>query len=262
MSETIRERVVRLIAEMRNRTTDRGATPAEAAGFAAKVAEWIEKYQIEEEELRYSGGDHNTTGPDIEVCENYLRTDKKVFNPGMTQVVNALSEGMCCKCILLNKDRPESGNEAVYGIIGDVLDADYVCQVATCVVPALQMMATLEGREHGYEKAGLIRWSNQYLTGAATEILKRLEDERKRRSELKQAEEHIKACLAGTQSQALVVVTGESLATIKRAAVAESFRGKYPKTRTQYSRTEYNHEAHSAGREAGKRVGLHPGLGK
>lgn len=41
MAETIRERVVRLIGEMRNRTTDRGATPAEAAGFAAKVAEWI-----------------------------------------------------------------------------------------------------------------------------------------------------------------------------------------------------------------------------
>ena len=38
MSETIRERVVRLVKEMRARTTDRGCTPAEAAGFAAKVA--------------------------------------------------------------------------------------------------------------------------------------------------------------------------------------------------------------------------------
>ena len=34
-SESPREKVVRLIREMRNRTVDRGATPAEAAAFVA-----------------------------------------------------------------------------------------------------------------------------------------------------------------------------------------------------------------------------------
>lgn len=251
-NETIRERVIRLIAEMRNRTTERGATPAEAAGFAAKVAEWIEKYQIEEAELRASG-DCSTV--EVEVCENILRTGKKVFNPGMSQVVNALSQGMCCRCILLNRQ-----GEAVYGVTGDPVDADYVCQVATCVVPALQMMGNIEGREHGYEKAGLVRWTNQYLMGAAQEIKKRLEDDRRIRSEIKRLERMVADQAAGGRNGAgaLVVITGESLAITKIKATEEAFNAKYPRTRKSYSRTEYNDAAQSAGREAGKRVGLNP----
>lgn len=253
--ETIRQRVIRLVAEMRNRTVERGATPAEAAGFAAKIAEWIEKYQIDEAELRQAGG-KSVAGDDVEVCENYLRTGKKVFNPGMSQVVNALAQGMCCKCIMLPPHTCGNTNDdAAYGITGDPIDADYVCQVATVVVPALQVMAGWEGREHGYEKAGLVRWTNQYLTGAAIEIKKRLEDDRKMRAEVKRLE-HMLAN-AG-KSGALVCVTGESLAEVKRKAAEEAFRTKYPRTRTKYSRTEFNAEAHNAGREAGKRVGLNP----
>lgn len=253
MSESIRERVVRLIAEMRNRTIERGATPAEAAGFAAKVAEWIEKYQIEEAELR-AGGGHSTTA-EVEVCENILRTGKKTFLPGMSQVVNALSSGMCCKCILLNQE-----GEAVYGITGDPVDADYVCQVATAVVPALQMMGNMEGREHGYEKAGLVRWTNQYLMGAAVEIKARLEDDRRIRAEIKRLERMVADQAAGGRNGAgaLVVITGESLAVTKMKATEEAFNAKYPRTKVSYSRTEYNGKAQSAGREAGKRVGLNP----
>ncbi len=248
--ETIRQRVIRLIAEMRNRTTENGATPAEAAGFAAKVAEWIEKYQIDEAELRQTKD--GAPGDTIEVCENYLRTGKKVFNPGMTQVVNALATGMCCKCILLHQD-----GLAVYGITGDPLDADYVCQVSLAVVPALQIMAAWEGREHGYEKAGLVRWTNQYLTGAGVEIKKRLEDERKMRAEIKRLE-HIVANIG--KSGALVCVTGESIAVQKRLAVDAAFKTKYPRTRTQYSHMKFDGTAFDAGREAGKRVGLHQGI--
>ncbi len=244
-SESIRERIVRLIKEMRNRTTDRGATPAEAAAFASKVAEWVEKYQIDEAELQAKGG---TNQAPTEVCENLLRTGKKVFNPGMTQVVNSLALGMCCKVILLHKD-----GEAVYGITGDELDANYVCQVALTVVPALRIMAAFEGAEHGCEKAGLVRWTNQYLTGAGVEIKRRLEQERKDRSEVKEIENR----LVNTGGTALVVVTGESLAILKRAATEEAFRERYPKTRTSYSRTQYDSVANECGRVAGKNIGLH-----
>lgn len=252
MAETIRERVVRLIREMQNRTTERGATPAEAAAFAAKIAEWIEKYQIEEAELRHTHPGVNSSEPEFDICENYLRTGKKVFNPGMTQVVNALAEGMCCKCILLHQD-----GEAVYGITGDQIDADYVCQVAVAVVPALQTMAGLEGREHGYEKAGLVRWTNQYLTGAAVEIKNRLEEERKMRAEIKRLEDWAKH----SGSNALVCVTGETIASNKKVAVADAFKTKYPRTRTIHSRIEYNDTAFGAGQAAGRRVGLNPTIG-
>lgn len=180
------------------------------------------------------------------MCENLLRTGKKVFNPGMTQVVNALAQGMCCRCILLHDD-----GQATYGITGDILDADYVCQVATVVVPLLRTMANLEGAEHGYEKAGLVRWSNQYLTGAGVEIFNRLTAERKSRSDAKTAEH---------KAGALVCITGEALATIKRTAVAEAFSEKYPKTKQTVSRCEYNHAAHERGREAGRNVGLNVGI--
>jgi hypothetical protein len=229
-SDRTRARIIELIADMRARTVANGCTPGEAAKFAAKVAEWVEKYQIDEAELRAKGGD--PTPEEIEVCENILRTGGKVHNPGVTAVVAGLARGMCCEVILLNLE-----GEAAYGITGESLDADYVCQVATMVVPALKSMAKLEGIEHGYEKAGLIRWCNQYLTGAGTEIQRRLERERKDRSDAR-AVEHKVSCMA------LVLVTGETIAAEKREAVSQVFKQKYPSTRTTRSRMEYNHDAY------------------
>ena len=249
-SERTRERIVELLRDMRSRTVDRGCTPGEAAKFAAKCAEWIEKYQIDEVELR-AGGD--SADDEVEVCENTLRTGKRVFNPGTTRVVDGLARGMCCKVVLLHQR-----SEAVYGVVGDALDADYVCQIATMVVPALQTMARLEGVEHGYEKAGLIRWSNQYLTGAGSEIQRRLEAERKQRSEAKEAE-HL-AQLPSNGCTAVVLVTGLTVATAKREATEEGFKRLYPQTRTTYSRSQYDSTANERGREAGKRVGLHVGI--
>lgn len=243
-SERTREKIVELIRKMREQTAEKGCAPAEAAGFAAKVAEWIERYQITEAELRAEGG---AAVPEVEVCQNTLHTGKRVFNPGMTQVVNSLALAMCCKCIMLHEN-----GQAVYGIIGDQLDADYVCQIAVTVVPALQVMAGMEGREHGYEKAGLVRWTNQYLTGAAVEIRWRIESERKSRAEIREAEHRLTAA-PGT---ALVCITGELIAAHKREVVADAFWEAYPKTKTVRSHSEYNHTAHERGREAGKHVGL------
>lgn len=240
-----------MVRQMREHTVDNGCTPGEAAKFAAKVAQWVEEYQIGEAELRVKDG----ITDDVEVCENTLRTRKKVFNPGVTQVVNGLALGMCCKVIMTHQWRGGQ-NEAVYGVVGDSLDADYVCQVATVVVPALQTMAGLEGVEHGYEKAGLIRWSNQYLSGAGQEIQRRLESERKARSDAKEAEH--RAAYDGTT--AVVLVTGVTVAAEKREATNEAFKRLYPQTKTTYSRSRYDSTAHHRGREAGKSVGLHVGI--
>lgn len=241
---TPRERIVELLRKMRNQTVDRGCTPAEAAAFSAKAAEWIEKYQIEEAELRAEKGDD--ASEQWEFCENLLRTGKKVFNPGMTQIVNALSIGMCCKCILLYKE----DHEAVYGIVGESMDADYVCQLATVVVTSLQIMARLEGIEHGHEKASLVRWTNQYLTGAAIEILNRLNAERKGRAEARIA-----------ASSTALVITGETMAIEKRKTTEEVFQNMYPHAKTRRaSSSSYDHVADRCGREAGKRVGLHVGI--
>ncbi len=237
-----RERIIELIRDMRQRTVANGCTPGEAAKFAVKCAEWIERYAIDQAELRAK---HDSSAEEIEVCQNLLRTGKKVFNPGWNQVVSGLARGVCCQVILLHRS-----GEAVYGIVGDTLDADYVCQMATSVIPALLITANLEGIEHGYEKAGLIRWSNQYLMGAGIEIQRRLEAERKVRSDAKKA--------ASTCTS--LVVTGETLAVEKRAATATVFKQMYPQTKETRSRCEYNDVAFSRGRDAGKRVGLHIGI--
>lgn len=257
MAESIRERVIRLVKDMQAHTVDRGCTPAEAAVFAAKAAEWIERYQIEEAELRAESG-QSLEEYEPNICENTIATGKKVFNPGVTRVVDGLARGMSCKVILLHRWNKELGfSEAVYGIIGDQLDTDYVCQIALAVVPALKMMASLEGAEHGYEKAGLIRWSNEYLTGAGEEILKRLEKDRKARSLEKEA---ALAGLKGFTSNALVVVTGETLAIAKREATAVAVKERYPRLIKVQSRAQYDGTARERGREAGKRIGLHQGI--
>lgn len=250
MSETPRERVIRLIAEMRNRTVERGATPAEAAAFAAKVAQWMEQHQIDEAELKRESGLKDDT--EIEVCQNKLNTGRKVFNPGMTAVVQGLAQGMCCKVILLYEPHPTLGRAAVYGVVGDALDADFVCQMSTTLVPALQIMSRLEAAEHGEEGAGLIRWTNNYLAGAGGEIRKRIEADRKRRSEEKVA--------AGGTGTALACITGESLAIIKRKAVEEGFKELYPRTRAKHSNAGADPRAFQSGRVAGQNVSLNLGV--
>ena len=240
--ERTRERIIEMVNQMRKSTVENGCTPGEAAKFAAKVAEWIEKYQIDEAELRAKQTGKDTTSEEIEVTQNVLRTGKKVFNPGMTQVVNALSQGMCCRTIMVHRN-----GEALYEVIGDELDANYVCQIATYVVPALQVMGRMEGAEHGEEKAGLVRWLNQYLTGAAEEILRRLIKERKDRSEARKLQ---------STCTALALVTGDSLAVIKQQAADDALKQLYPVTRTVFNRSQYNSAARERGREAGKTVGL------
>lgn len=291
MNESMRERVLRLIAEMKKNTVSNGCTPGEAAKFAARVAELIEKYQIDEAELLAKNG---KDAEPIQVCEKNIRTGKKVFNPGMTAIVSGLTRGMCCRLILL------SGNEATYGIIGDALDADYICQMAPLIVQSLQLMARLEGAEHGYSKAGLVRWSNQYLMGAGEEIKKRIEQDRKERSEVKQKQELQQRLIAagnkervenlpgnvldellnalrdgtfdqivahgpipaGNTCSALVLVTGEMMAVAKREAAEAEFSRRYPKTKSIRSRSSYDSTARKRGEEAGKRVGLHVQIGQ
>lgn len=240
-----RAKVIDLIRKMLDHTVDRGCTPGEAAKFAAKAAELMEKYQIEEAELRVKEGKEAFTPEDVNGVQNWLRTGKKAFNPGVTQVVGALARGMCCEYILSHR-----GDEAVYGIVGDQIDADLVCQLATTVVPALRVMAAMEGAEHGYEKAGLIRWTNQYLMGAATEIYHRLTKDRRNRAAEKRTEEHYHP------TGALVLVTGEDIALIKTLVVGDLFKQLYPKTRKVHTRSEYIGAANERGREAGRRVGL------
>jgi len=249
--ESVRDIILRKIRKMLSGTTERGATLAEAANFAAKAAGWIERYQVDAAELRATGGEGDTP-LEVEVCQNKLRTGKRVFNPGTTAVVAGLARGVCCEVILLRE-----GDEAVYGIVGDQLDTDYVCQMALILVSQLQVMANLEGKEHGYEKAGLVRWSNQYLTGAGAEIQQRIERDRKTRSDAKKAEHQI----TPNNGRALACITGDSLALIKKDATAEAFKMLYPKTKTTHSRAEYDHTAYTRGREAGKQVGLNVSIG-
>ena len=244
-----RDRIIELVRDMREHTVANGCTPGEAAKFAAKCAEWIERHQIEEAELRAAGGE--SAPEEVEVCEHTVWTGKRVFNPGVSAVVNGLAQGMCCKCVLAHSRNADGESEAVYGIIGEVLDATYVCQIATAVIPALQLMGRLEGAELGCEKAGLVRWLNQYLTGAGAEIRRRLEGDRRVRSDAK------RATAIGTS---IILVTGESLAVAKREATAEAFRELYPRTRTTRSRSGYDGTAQHCGREAGRTVGLHRGI--
>lgn len=249
MNSDKRNEIVEMVRKLLQQTVENGCTPGEAAKFASKAAALMEKYEIEEAELRVKSGAAAFSADDVEVCQNELHTGKRVFNPGMTAVISALATGHCCRVILLNK-----AGEAIYGVIGDRADANYVCQVATSVVPALQISAKLEGIEHGHEKAGLVRWSNQYLIGAGIEIQRRIESERRSRSALKESQ------ASATSSTALITITGDMIATVKRSAVEEMFRKTYPKTRTTYSRSGFDAVAHERGREAGKQVGLHVSL--
>lgn len=260
MDQAKRDRIVELVRKMQENTVSKGCTPGEAAKFAAKVQEWIEEYQITEAELKVKDrGGREFDPDDIEVCQNKLRTGKKAFNPGMTAVVNALAIGSCCRLILLH-ERNGGKTEAVYGVIGTEMDANYVCQISITVVPALQIMAKFEGAEYGHEKGDLIKWTNEYLTGAAQEILKRLEEDRRQRAEVKRLEHEAQVLINPASCTALMCITGETIAKAKREAAESALAQLYPNTRRTYSRRHYDATARERGRIAGRSVGLHQEL--
>jgi hypothetical protein len=250
MSNSTRDKIVDMVRKMRDNTIDKGCTPGEAAKFAAKVAELIEKYQIDEAELRVEGGG---SADDVEVVENTLGTGKKVHNPGMTAIIHGLARGVCCEVILIPAGY-KGRKDAAYGIIGDQMDADYVCQIACLVHPALHIMATMDGKEHGHEKASLVRWNNQYMVGAAGEIKKRLETERQRRSDERRAQWELDN--PGKNANAIVLVTGNSLAIVKKQSAKEAMAKLYPQTRQTRSRQQFDPTAQELGRQAGRNVGL------
>lgn len=251
-AQRTRERIIDIIHKMKENTVARGCSPAEAAMFAAKVAEWVEKYQIEEAELRGAGG--GASGAEVEVCQERVGTGKKVHNPGVTAVYAGLATAMACRLVLFHG----KGGEATYGVIGDRGDAAYVVQIAATVLPLLDRMATDEGREHGEEKAGLVRWRNQYLAGAGGEIQRRLLAERAERSRAREEEARQEAAAGACRA---LVVTGETLAVAKMAAAAAHIEKVYGKTSPVRSRAQYDGTAHERGTAAGRTVGLRVGLG-
>lgn len=218
--------------------------------FAAKVVEMIEKHQISEAELAQQEG---AAGPPLEVERVYIHTGKKVHNPGVTDVVFALAGGMSCRAIITHLS-----GEAVYGLVGDTVDLDYLRQIASVVIPSLEIMATNTAREYGEEKAGLVRFRNQFLMGAAAEIKRRLLKERAERSEVRLLEAKVEAAEQGRPCTALAVVTPDSLAAQKAVVVTEAFKQHYPSIRQVRSRSGYDGDARSRGAEAGRRIGLNP----
>lgn len=250
-----KQRAIELIHLMHNMTVDKGCGPGEAANFAAKIAEWIEEFQISEAELVTKNGGQQ----ELEYVQHIIRTGKKVHNPGMVHLVNGIALGSCCKCILV----VEKG-EAVIKVLGEEMDATYVLHISQKLWPELSSRAHLEGIEHGHEKAALKRWENQYLEAAGEVIRKRLDDERTERSrEREQQEVRNRQAANGTTCTALKIVTGLTLAAEKRKEVQEIFDELYPKCKGYRGgrNSQYDPRAHEAGRRAGQEAGLHVGVG-
>lgn len=227
-----RDAAMRKIAKLLNCTVANGCTPAEAADAAGLAQKLLEKYQLDILDIE-------TGAPKEEVLRHFIVTEKRVVNPGQCSLVAAIAGAFSCK-VVIHQDNPIR-----YALVG--FDSD--CQVAIAIYNrvywALHTRATLEAQEHGEEKAGIVRFRNCFLQGAAAEIARRLRANR----------------AVGLPSSLLIGTTGgTALVLAKEKPVQEQYDKFYPKGQTKNrpsSRSGYNHAGHEAGKRAGRDIGLH-----
>lgn len=251
LSKEKRERLLRIIAALLDKTVDRGCMPAEAAGAAAKVQELLERYQLDITDVQ-------TGAPQEKVLRHDYDTGKNAVNPGELRLFAAVARGFDCKHVVIE------GRPVRYALVG--FDSD--CQVALALFRriffSLSIQATEEGRECGEEKAGLVRFRNQFLCGAAGEIEQRLREARRGR------QEGGSPCVVPVGSDGKVLAGGPSygqastaLVLAKEKPVQEAFDDIFPRSclsKARASRSDWHSDARDAGRRAGRSIALSDSL--
>lgn len=232
MTNELRERAIRIIRGLMDKTVAKGCTPAEAAHAAAKVQELLEKYQLSILDVK-GRTLHEAMG------RTAVRTGRKTRNPGECSLAMAVGAGYDCQVV------SDHEPEYTYHFLGYESDAEVARYVFIYLRDALTALADEQGRKAGASKAKLVRWKNNFLLGAAGEIRRRMLEERDARH---RREDSSPVPAEPTKA------TGTALVRIKQPAVAAYVRKQYPRLYKSKIRVKNNYNALEAGRETGRTI--------
>lgn len=226
-----RQRTIRIIQAMLDRTVENGCTPAEAARAADKVKELLEKYQLSMVDIQQKKFNES-------LFRLNINTAVKKQNPGDVNLLDCICRSYNCKLIISRHN-----GFIVYCVMGFESDV----QVAKSV-----FLYTLENLNKKYlsekkpDNIHGIKYRNSYMFGATSIISERLQQGLEERKKL------ASECETGN---ALVVLN--ALAEIKKPAVDKFVESQFPKLKKgKVSKSEFIYEAYQKGKVAGEQVDL------
>lgn len=225
-----RERTIRIIRSMMEKTVENGCTPAEAALASAKIQELLEKYQIDMVDIEKKTFNERLFRLKID-------SGVKKQNPGDIAVLDCICRSYSCKLIL------SKSKNIIYNILGFESDVETVKSVFLYVLENLDKRCKREAASsniHG------IKFRNSYMYGAATIISERLKnffDDRK--------QEYTK------QGNSLMVIKMNSLDKIKAPQVDMFVSEQFTKlTEGKASKSSLDFDAYTKGKIAGGEISL------
>lgn len=272
-----KEDVIRIVRKLLKKTTENGFTIGEAAWAAQRAQMLLEKYQLSMVDVA-----SKTLNEDM--VRKILDSGRSVRNPGECCLAQAIADG--CDVELVVSHLPNYS----YNFVGFTSDVEVACYLFESLRDGLTKRATSEGQDNNVRGPQLVRWRNNFLMGAASEIRRRLhqaKQERQREFEAAVAAQeaanvaqeasvaaHIQTeptTTASVQAEAEVdepesvpqtTVSPRALVEIKKPQVQSFLKKTYPKLEKSSSiKVRSNRSALNLGRKAGREVPIRPGVG-
>ena len=215
-------------------------TEAEALNAAEKISAMLDKYQL-------SLTDAELIDPEGMV-EQDVDTGRKTYSSAMNYAVPAIALFCDCKVWCTKKFRGGKGMLSVFVFFGRAQDVEVAYYLYTIIQNALAKelkafkksdyyMWDLQGDQGARRKA-----SNSFQRAMAIRVSDRLRTMRHERNEAAKSE------------------TGRNLMVVKMTAVEDAFRKKGLNLTNSNQSYRGDGNAFAAGRQAGDRVSLNPGL--
>lgn len=166
MRNTERDQLLVKIAAMLNVRTERGATPAEAATAAAKVAELLEKYGLSRAEAEAAGE------PAVGVTSSQASTDRRQPPVWMHDLATGVSVACHCRALRVTFADGSATSMEFFGVDPDPTVAAWLYDYC---VRSVDVAAVDAGRKSRLRGQRLRLHNASFRESAAWRIAKRLE---------------------------------------------------------------------------------------
>lgn len=244
MSKEQKEVLEKIKKLMRLADVKRGATPAEAASAAAKAQSLLLEYNLVMEDL----GDLESHLEDEKIGVETVDLEATYQTSRWhARLMHRCARPLFCRAIYIPA---RAGKAGKISLVGKKSNVEVVKYFYSYLHQAIDQMALeyREGWKEKMDKAGKkyipdesSRVRIDFCIGAVDVVGDRLNEQYKKRT------------TADATSTALVVVSDQAL--------DEAYKKAFPRTSHTTSRRMNDHDARGAGREAGKKIPLHLGVG-
>lgn len=235
---TEKESILSKIRKLQNLTTERGATPEEAASAAAKAQALLFEHNLSSADVATADDK-----PDPYGKVEHAHTGSRTHVSWQRTLLHVIARANFCETVY-------SPGTTKQSVIGKKSNVEIVLYLNDCLVRQIQVLAEQASR---HLLSGRAAYQVSFARGAVATIYKRL-------SEQRAESERTATTMSGAYSSGRA---SANALVIRNSAVAlhETVKKFFPRTTTTGRRTRISStDGYHAGREAGSGIGMHRGV--